>query len=67
MKNPVAKNMNKFNRANTYVDRKKESKRNPELEGIYQCYKCGTYSEWLAPDGRCGDCTEYTPDDIRGE
>ena len=67
MKNPVAKHFNKFNRASTHVDRKKQSKRNPALDDLYRCYKCGCYTEWLAPDARCGNCTEYTPDDIRGE
>lgn len=67
MKNPVAKNFNKFNRAATHVDRKKESKRNPALEGIYQCYQCDKYTDWLAPDSRCGDCTRYTPEEIMGE
>jgi len=67
MKNPVAKHFNKFNRAETHLDRKKESKRNPALESLLECYECGTITEWLAPDSRCGDCTRYTPEEIRGE
>lgn len=31
------------------------------------CYKCDVETTWLAPDGRCGDCTGYTPEEIRGE
>lgn len=31
------------------------------------CYKCDVETLWLAPDGRCGDCTGYTPEEIRGE
>ena len=32
MRNPVAKNINKFNKPSTHVDRKKESKKSPTLE-----------------------------------
>ena len=31
------------------------------------CYKCDVETTWIAPDGRCGDCTGYTPEEIRGE
>ena len=66
MKNPVAKHFNKFNRASTHLDRKKESKRNPGLDGIVECYTCGKMTDWLAPDSRCGNCTESLPDNING-
>ena len=32
-----------------------------------ECYECGKFVNWLAPDSRCGDCTRFTPDEIRGE
>lgn len=38
-------------------------KKNGELE----CYRCGVHTTWLAPDSRCGKCTNYTPVEIRGE
>jgi hypothetical protein len=31
------------------------------------CYQCDVGTSWLAPDGRCGDCTGYTPEQIRGD
>ena len=31
------------------------------------CYQCGTTTAWLAPDSRCGRCTNWTPEEIRGE
>ena len=34
---------------------------------LYKCYQCGISTDWLAPDGRCGDCTAHTPDEIRGD
>jgi len=30
------------------------------------CYQCEKEVDWLAPDSRCGDCTGYTVDEIRG-
>lgn len=33
----------------------------------FSCYQCEEEVEWLAPDSRCGDCTGYTPEEIRGE
>ena len=30
------------------------------------CYQCDNPTAWLAPDSRCGDCTRYTPDEIKG-
>lgn len=67
MRNPVAKHFNKFNRASTHVDRKKESKRNPTDDEIVRCYECDKLTYWLAPDSRCEDCTRYTPEEIIGE
>lgn len=32
-----------------------------------KCYQCEEQTEWLAPDSRCGKCTRYTPEEIRGE
>jgi hypothetical protein len=34
---------------------------------IKECYQCENEVEWLAPDGRCGNCTGWTPEEIRGE
>ena len=31
------------------------------------CYRCERDTEWLAPDSRCGDCTNWTPEEITGE
>lgn len=28
------------------------------------CYQCDKPVEWLAPDGRCGECTRLTPDEV---
>lgn len=33
----------------------------------YICYQCDKETNWLAPDSRCGDCTRWTPEEIRGE
>ena len=30
----------------------------------YICYACSMFVNWLAPDGRCGDCTNYTPEEV---
>lgn len=30
------------------------------------CYKCGKAITWLAPDGRCKDCTAMTPEEVWG-
>jgi len=32
-----------------------------------RCYQCDLPAAWLAPDGRCGECTRYTPEEISGE
>lgn len=53
--NPVAKHFNKFNRASTHVDRKKQSVRNPELDPIQECL-CGNLVEWLDVNGYCDKC-----------
>ena len=37
------------------------------LPDIYYCYQCDKPTTWLAPDGRCGACTSYSPEEIRGE
>jgi hypothetical protein len=58
MRNPVAKHFNKFNRASTHVDRKKQSVRNPELDPIQQCYYCGNLVEWLDNADICDRCIE---------
>ena len=65
MRNPVAKYFNKFNRASTHVDRKKQSVRNPELDPIEQCYKCGDLVESLSSDYCCYKCTKYTPEEVQ--
>ena len=31
-----------------------------------RCYQCDVKTLWLAPDSRCGACTRFTPDEIRG-
>lgn len=31
------------------------------------CYQCDRMVTWLAPDGRCKDCTGWTPGALRGE
>lgn len=31
------------------------------------CYQCDKEVQWLAPDSRCGECTRWTPEEIRGE
>ena len=31
------------------------------------CYQCDAETTWLAPDSRCGKCTQFTPEEIRGE
>lgn len=33
----------------------------------YECYQCEKPTDWLAPDSRCGECTRWTPEEIRGE
>lgn len=38
-----------------------------KIDMKYTCYKCEEETEWLAPDGRCGDCTGFTPEQIQGE
>lgn len=30
------------------------------------CYECLGETNWLAPDGRCGKCTHYSPEEIQG-
>ncbi len=30
----------------------------------YSCYACSEFVSWLAPDGRCRECTEYIPEEI---
>ena len=37
------------------------------LREVKYCYRCDEPTGWLAPDGRCGACTSYTPEEIRGE
>ncbi len=34
---------------------------------LKECYQCEQPTTWLAPDSRCGKCTRYTPEEIRGE
>jgi len=31
------------------------------------CYQCDKTCGYLFPDGRCGDCTRYTPEEIKGD
>ncbi len=35
--------------------------------GTKICYQCDKFTGWLAPDSRCGECTRYTPEEIKGE
>ena len=50
------------------VQTSKEESR--EIDGTYGepvnyiCYACSEFVSWLAPDGRCGECTEYIPEEI---
>lgn len=37
------------------------------MSNLYRCYQCDQETKWLAPDNRCGDCTRFTPEEIRGE
>ena len=37
------------------------------LPEVHYCYQCDHETAWLAPDGRCGACTSYSPEEIRGE
>jgi hypothetical protein len=30
----------------------------------YVCYACSEFVNWLAPDGRCSDCTNFTPEEL---
>ena len=32
-----------------------------------RCYQCDAATTWLAPDSRCGKCTHYTPEEVRGD
>jgi hypothetical protein len=38
-----------------------------DMTTMHTCYQCDTKTVWLAPDGRCGDCTGCTPEEVRGE
>jgi hypothetical protein len=64
-----------------YIHISKTHARSCWIEGFYEeesyqerlvkeskkyCYQCDKETEWLAPDSRCGDCTRFTPDEIRG-
>lgn len=40
---------------------------NGNKEELKECYQCEKEVYWLAPDSRCGNCTRYTPEQIRGE
>lgn len=30
------------------------------------CYQCDAEVVWLAPDGRCTNCTRCTPEEVMG-
>ncbi len=34
---------------------------------LHRCYQCGIPDTYLFEDGRCGDCTRLTPEEVRGE
>lgn len=34
--------------------------------GRHYCYECGKPAKWLAPDSRCGNCTQVTVDEVCG-
>lgn len=36
----------------------------PEVRGMLTCYGCGEPVRWLAPDGRCCECTRCVPEDV---
>lgn len=42
----------------------------PQLLQMFErdmsCYECGLPVKWLAPDSRCGNCTQVTVDEVRG-
>ena len=35
-------------------------------ERLPRCYQCNKKVLYLFPDGRCGDCTRYTVEEIQG-
>lgn len=37
----------------------------PEVRGMLTCYGCGEPVRWLAPDGRCCECTRCVPEDVQ--
>ncbi len=37
------------------------------VDTVLRCYQCDVKTTWLAPDGRCGQCTRYTPEEVRGD
>ncbi len=34
----------------------------PEVRGLLTCYQCCEPVRWLAPDGRCFECTRCVPE-----
>ena len=34
-------------------------------KSVLTCYQCDKETTWLAPDSRCGNCTRYTPEEIK--
>lgn len=37
----------------------------PEVRGLLTCYQCCEPVRWLAPDGRCCECTRCVPEDVQ--
>lgn len=35
-------------------------------EPLKHCYNCDAEVKYLFDDGRCGDCTALTPEEVRG-
>jgi hypothetical protein len=36
------------------------------LSSIKRCYQCYKHTSYLFPDGRCGNCTHVTPEELTG-
>lgn len=49
---------------------KKQEEMAEEIKNSYNemltCYQCGLKVQWLAPDSRCGKCTRFTPEEVKG-
>jgi hypothetical protein len=36
-----------------------------QARGMAACYQCLQPTRWLAPDGRCAECTRCVPEDLQ--